>query len=462
MTPDELESRINRHLEGRSSEEEAAALSREITSNPQARRLYLKMAGIHAALAAGEAPGGDEGSARVAPSTRWTRHPLAWAAALALMAAGGWFAWLNRPATFAPAEATPVARVGPMENARWVAPETRLQPGDLLRPGQSLELSTGSAVVEFVSGARVTLLAPCIFEVTSANGGFLSLGQLKAVADTPQSKGFTVRTRTAKVVDIGTEFVAAAAPDGQSRIDVTEGEVQVHVAGARSPQRLRTGEALSVEAGSAPVLVRIEPGDGTAEFRFPTIEPPSAVDHADASRGEATIRVVRGALRANVPIPSGSPFLLLDGRGQSQSDSPSESVFFDDNAPGALLVDLGRQISITKINTYSWHQNRDAEVRTRAVQKFNLFGFRGENPPPFDELGSANGWIPIARVDSDDFLRVEEAVDRPAQQACSITGARGAIGRYRYLLWEVHPTLSRNVRSLNNTFYAEFDIYEAP
>ncbi len=462
MTPDELESRINRHLEGRSSEEEAAALSREITSDPQARRLYLKMAGIHAALAAGEAPGGDEGSARVARSTRWTRHPLAWAAALALMAAGGWFAWLNRPATFAPAEATPVARVGPMENARWVAPETRLQPGDLLRPGQSLELSTGSAVVEFVSGARVTLLAPCIFEVTSANGGFLSLGQLKAVADTPQSKGFTVRTRTAKVVDIGTEFVAAAAPDGQSRIDVTEGEVQVHVAGARSPQRLRTGEALSVEAGSAPVLVRIEPGDGTAEFRFPTIAPPSAEDWADQARGLATMKVVRGGLFLTAPVPSGPPELLLDGRGQTAADSPAESVYFGPNDSGALLLDLGKVITISQINTYSWHQNRALDNRVRAVQKFNLFGYAGDAPPRIDIPPAEAGWVPVARVDSDDFFRVAQPIDRPAQQACSITGAHGTIGRYRYLLWAVEPTQAVNKPVLDNTFYAEFDVYGQP
>jgi hypothetical protein len=462
MTPDELEFRINRHLEGRASEQEAAALSREITSNPQARRLYLKMAGIHAALAAGEAPGGDEGSARIARSTRWTRHPLAWAAALALMAAGGWFAWLNRPATFAPGEATPVDKVCPMENARWIGPETRLQPGDPLRPGQLLELSTGSAVVEFVSGARVTLLAPCIFEVTSANGGFLSLGQLKAVADTPQSKGFTVRTRTAKVVDIGTEFVAAAAPDGQSRVDVTSGEVDVHLDGASAPHRLRTGEALSVEAGQAQVLVRIEPGDGTAAFRFPSIEPPSNEDYADVARGAATIRVIRGALRSNVPIPSGPPHLLLDGRGQPQPDSPAESVFFDDNAPGALLVDLGRPIWITKINTYSWHQNRDAEVRTRAVQKFTLYGYVGDDSPKQDGSLAEREWELLARVDSDDFLRVVQALDRPAQQACSITGVHGALGRYRYLRWEVQPSLSRNLRSMNNTFYSEFDVYGTP
>ncbi|PHX71330.1 MAG: hypothetical protein CK548_07035 [Opitutia bacterium] len=67
----------------------------------------------------------------------------------------------------------------------------------------------------------VTLIGPCIFEATSGNGAFLTLGQIKARADTHAAKGFTVSTRTAQVVDVGTEFFAAVAPDGQSRADVT-------------------------------------------------------------------------------------------------------------------------------------------------------------------------------------------------------------------------------------------------
>ena len=43
-------------------------------------------------------------------------------------------------------------------------------------------------------------------------------------------------------------------------------------------------------------------------------------------------------------------------------------------------------------------------------------------------------------------------LDRPAQQACSITAARGSLGRYRYLLWEIN----------RNTFFGEFDGFGAP
>lgn len=462
MNRDELEALIARHLDGRATEEEAAILSQELEASEDSRRAYLRLARLHAVLCAEEAvdnslPALSERAPR-RPAWRW--WPLA--ASFAGMAALALLARLGLPPRSAPVESAPVARFGGLHDVRWVAPATRFSPGDSLRPGQRVELSAGSASVIFASGAEVTLLGPCIFEVTSANGGFLTLGQLKAIAATPASKGFTVRTRTARVVDIGTEFVAAAAPDGQSRVDVTSGEVDVHLDGASTPHRLRTGEALTVEAGPTQVLVRIEPGDGTAAFRFPTIEPPSSSDFADATRGAATIRVVRGALRTHVPIPSGPPELLLDGRGQSRPDSPAESVFFDDNASGALLLDLGRPLAINRINTYSWHQNRDSDVRVRAVQKFTLYGFAGDRAPATDDPLTEAGWELLARVNSDDLFRVVQAADRPAQQACSISGTRGSIGRYRYLLWEVQPTLGRNLRSLNNTFYSEIDVYGTP
>lgn len=462
MSTDDLEVLIERHLDGLASPEEMTALSRRLEEDAAARRLFLRKARLHAALGAAEAPPTEAGTPSVSANPLPRTRPLAWAASIAGLTTISLLLWRLIIAPGWEARATPVATLREIGDARWVTPEARFAKGDPLRAGQTLELSAGSAAVEFASGARVTLVGPSIFELTSANSGFLTLGKLKAEAATPASKGFTVRTRTARVVDIGTEFVAAAAPDGQSRIDVTEGEVHVLLDGSTTPHRLRTGEALSVEAGRSQVLVRIEPGDGTAAFHFPTIPPPSRDDIADRSRGLATIHVARGELFFRAPIPSGPPELLLDGHGQSAPDSPAESVFFAPNESGALLLDLGQPVTISQINTYSWHQNRALNNRVRAVQKFTLFGFNGDTPPPIDGGAARTGWVPIARVDSDDFFRVMQPVDRPAQQACSITGANGPIGRYRFLLWEVEPTQSVTLPVLDNTLYAEFDVHGTP
>jgi len=99
--------------------------------------------------------------------------------------------------------------------------------------------------VRFGSGAEVTLVAPCIFQITSSNSASLTFGQVKARAATAAAKGFTIQTPTASVADVGTEFVAFAEADGKSRVEVTSGEVQVHLAGQQEPQRLLEGNALA-------------------------------------------------------------------------------------------------------------------------------------------------------------------------------------------------------------------------
>ena len=460
MSPDELERLVTRFIDGRATPGEIADLSNCLESDEHARLTYLRIARLHAALATEEEQTTGVSVLEVERHSHPRLGQWLWAIAAVLVIGIGLVTWHSRERA-APGAGAVVAHFGELRDARWVSPGVEASPGGPLRVGQRIELSAGSVELRFESGALATLIGPCTLEATSGNGAFLALGLVKVRADTPAARGFTVRTRTARLVDVGTEFVAAVAPDGQSRVDVTEGEVHVLLDGVTVPQRVREGDALAVEAGNAQVLVRIESGDGTAAFRFPTIAPPSDRDEADRTAGRASIRVARGELYVTAPIPTGPAELLLDGRGQSMPDSPAESVFFDNNSSGALLLDLGRELSIARINTYSWHRNK-TDNRVRAVQKFTLFGAAGETPPAVDDPPSETGWQPIARVDSDDFFRVMHPLDRPAQQACSITGAQGSIGRFRHLLWLVEPTRSPNPVFFNNTFYTEFDVFGEP
>jgi hypothetical protein len=117
-------------------------------------------------------------------------------------------------------------------------------------------------------------------------------------------------------------------------------------------------------------------------------------------------------------------------------------------------MDLGRAVSIRKINSYSWHQhNRIKDHRVRAYQGYVLYGFAGESPPSAETVEDRDsGWVRIARVNSDQFFQVNQKLDRPAQQACSIFASKGELGKYRYLLWDVKAP----------TFFGEIDVYETP
>jgi hypothetical protein len=354
--------------------------------------------------------------------------------------------------------AVPAARLTAVD-CQWVNPESALRQGESLPAGRRLELASGQVEVVFRSGAKVNIHGPAIFEVQSDNSGFLTLGRLTARADTPQSRGFTVHSRTAATVDLGTEFTVVAAQDGHSQIHVVEGAVEVRLSNGKAQRRLGVGQSIEVEPGSPSVIARIEPGEGTAAFKFPTIEPPTSHDYADASKGLARIRVVRG--RAH--YDSGPVEILLDGKGQPKSDAPRESFFFNLNESGMILLDLGQKISVKKVNTYSWHQRHDLpRDRTRATQKYYLYGSARPEAPAAGANPAAAGWTLIAQVNTDEFFGFPRATARPEQQAVSITATNGGpIGGFRYLLWDIRPTRAdESAVAYDNTFYGEFDVYK--
>jgi hypothetical protein len=136
-----------------------------------------------------------------------------------------------------------------------------------------------------------------------------------------------------------------------------------------------------------------------------------------------------------------------------RADSPRESIFFQNQSWGRLLVDLGREVDVAVINSYSWHQHRAVEEhRERARQRYTVFGWAGNGSPDLKMAPEQPGWIRIARVNTDRFFKVHDRLDRPAQQAVSITSADGQLGEYRFLLFEV----------FGYTLFGEIDVHAVP
>jgi hypothetical protein len=116
-------------------------------------------------------------------------------------------------------------------------------------------LASGLMEITYDSGAKVILQGPCVYEVESGAGGYLSRGRLTArvekrgetraerdATDRQSTIGnlrsssplsplpstlFTVRTPTAKVTDLGTEFAVEVDPSGVSTAHVYEGKVEL-------------------------------------------------------------------------------------------------------------------------------------------------------------------------------------------------------------------------------------------
>ncbi len=149
-----------------------------------------------------------------------------------------------------------VGRISGLADCRWVDPQDArfaLAPVSL---GRKYALSSGLMEISYQSGATVILQGPCTYEIESPSGGFLSLGKLTArvepavgsrqsavggnetkpeslpTAHCPLPTLFCVRTPTATVTDLGTEFGVEVDQSGATRSYVFRGKVELRPAGA--------------------------------------------------------------------------------------------------------------------------------------------------------------------------------------------------------------------------------------
>jgi predicted alpha-1,2-mannosidase len=174
---------------------------------------------------------------------------------------------------------------------------------------------------------------------------------------------------------------------------------------------------------------------------------PSATDYADRHSGHGvTIRYVEGYAPPHQgvgAIDHGLP-RLNDGEMSRSDDDTGRSAWFD-GGPARLVMDLGAEIEIARINTFSRHR------ADRAPQKFVLYGASGTSSPDAaaETLGVA--WQRIATVDT-------TPLGQGGMHVSSIAAKGEFLGRFRYLLWALDPIN----KGEQGTFLTEMDVHGRP
>lgn len=205
--------------------------------------------------------------------------------------------------------------------------------------------------------------------------------------------------------------------------------------------------ACGAAAASAEVKVTFERAPETAGggFTFANIPPPRVSDAA----AKAPVIVVDGRPDGN----SAASSVLVDGAVPAGADEPARNFFFASGTDGGrLVVDLGRTIEVGAIRTYSRHTGE------RGPQVYRVFGLDAETLPESTRLKrpadpEAAGFKPVASVDT----RAGDAAPG-GTHAVAITSGEGALGRFRFLLFDVSRTAET---PLGNTFFSEIDVIEA-
>jgi ferric-dicitrate binding protein FerR (iron transport regulator) len=280
-TDADLEGLFNRLADGLASEADERALAELLRESAEVRRAYREFVALHSALhwdyVAASGPELLQSPTVPAPPpgsswrTGWFAAfgagvLLAGAAAMALFllrpvppAAPEQSAYLTKPdAPKADAIAALLVDGVGAEFAPGRAPDgVRFGPGEY-------ELVQGVVHLRFARGADMVLAAPARIEVADAQHTRLLSGKVRVVAP-PAAKGFTIATRSADYVDLGTEFgLRVDAASGASDLYVFDGQVNV-----TDPQ---SGAILPVTGGNSSRSVdgRAAPAPPLREGDFPT------------------------------------------------------------------------------------------------------------------------------------------------------------------------------------------------
>lgn len=215
--------------------------------------------------------------------------PFSYLVAALLVGCGlliGWLVPVSRPAQVVHTTPQPeplsiqtamqfVGRITGMADCTWADESTAVAGYAAVPLGRKYALAAGLLEITYDSGAKVILQGPVTYEVDSADGGYLSVGRLTArvekkeerrpkndeVSDSRSSflishSYFAVRTPTATVTDLGTEFGVEVNEGGRTTSHVFRGSVRVQLAGGGK----EAGEAGRVVQASESAVV--EPSNG--------------------------------------------------------------------------------------------------------------------------------------------------------------------------------------------------------
>ena len=144
-----------------------------------------------------------------------------------------------------------VGRITGMADVKWADINASTETGNGVLLGRKYVLSSGLMEITYDTGAKVILQGPVTYEVESKNGGFLPIGKLTGKVEVEAAKGFSVRTPTATVTDLGTEFGVEVGKTGITETHVFLGKVRLErhgQVGNFSKRTLVAGEAARLDA----------------------------------------------------------------------------------------------------------------------------------------------------------------------------------------------------------------------
>ncbi|MDF1810881.1 MAG: hypothetical protein P1V20_01655 [Verrucomicrobiales bacterium] len=124
----------------------------------------------------------------------------------------------------------------------WEAASVSRQEGDLLG-AENFVLQSGTAEIQFFSGATMTVEGPAEIEVKSAWEAVCREGLVRMQVP-PAARGFKLQAPSAEIVDLGTEF-GLEVRAGVENVEVFDGEILLHRDGQEA-KSMKKGASLAL------------------------------------------------------------------------------------------------------------------------------------------------------------------------------------------------------------------------
>lgn len=188
-----------------------------------------------------------------------------------------------------------------------------------------VQVETGQQGYQLPSGVAVNVAGPASLRFVDDMFVDLQHGRVSADAGAT-TRGFTVQTAQARVVDLGTRFGVQAAGD-QTEVAVFEGTVRVESRLTATMLTLRAGEALAVGSqGAMTRLTGLVTGERWQDWSVQTSSVLRQV--ATSGRSDAFCRIVPRGFKAGALVYAGAPL-----RWEATGDMP-----FPKGLTGADLI----------------------------------------------------------------------------------------------------------------------------
>ena len=171
-----------------------------------------------------------------------------------------------------------IGQITGLADCKWNGSDAAPISGDPVSLGQRYSLASGLMEITYDTGAKVILQGPVQYEIESKNGGFMSAGKLTGKVATETARGLTIRTPTAVVTDLGTEFGVEVGLAGATETEVFVGEVQIATicksVGNNSDSRiLRRGQLAKTDGKE--IFLTQGSSSGESKSRFIRVMPTS-------------------------------------------------------------------------------------------------------------------------------------------------------------------------------------------